>query len=77
MNVTNLMRYESYFKNPQGFIKLVEDKVPFMNGGLFECLDTPDPVLKGKKGGDVIIYEDGFSDRKDNILSVPDYIFFG
>ena len=77
MNVTNLMRYESYFKNPQAFIKLVEDIVPFMNGGLFECLDSPDPVLKGKKGGDVIIYEDGFSDRKDNTLCVPDYIFFG
>ena len=77
MNVTNLMRYESYFKNPKAFLKLVEDVVPFMNGGLFECLDTPDPVLKGKKGGDVIIYEDGFSDRKDNTLCVPDYIFFG
>jgi len=77
MNVTNLMRYESYFKDPELFIKLVEDNVPFMNGGLFECLDSPDPLLKGKKGGDVIIYEDGFSDRKDNILCVPDYIFFG
>lgn len=77
MNVTNLMRYESYFKDPEAFIKLVEDVVPFMNGGLFECLDCPDPVLKGKKGGDVIIYEDGFSDKKDNTLCVPDYIFFG
>lgn len=77
MNVTNLMRYESYFKNFKAFLKLVEDIVPFMNGGLFECLDAPDPVLKGKKGGDVIIYEDGFSDRKDNTLCVPDYIFFG
>ncbi len=77
MNVTNLMRYESYFKDPKAFLKLVEDVVPFMNGGLFECLDTPDPVLKGRQGGDVIIYEDGFSDRKDNILYVPDYIFFG
>lgn len=77
MNVTNLMRYESCFKNPKAFAKMVEDVVPFMNGGLFECLDSPDPVRKGKKGGDVIIYEDGFSDRKDNILCVPDYIFFG
>ena len=77
MNVTNLMRYESYFKDPKGFLELVEDVVPFMNGGLFECLDKPDPGLKGKKGGDVIIYEDGFSDRADNKLCVPDYIFFG
>jgi len=77
MNVTNLMRYESYFKNPQAFIELVENVVPFMNGGLFESLDVPDPSKKGKKGGDVILYEDGFSDRVDNVLSVPDYIFFG
>jgi hypothetical protein len=75
-NVTNLMRYESYFKDPQAFLNLVEDKVPFMNGGLFECLDRPDPHLKGKQGGDVILYEDGFSDRPDNVLRVPDYIFF-
>ncbi|MGK5092032.1 hypothetical protein WDW89_08485, partial [Deltaproteobacteria bacterium TL4] len=77
MNVTNLMRYENYFKDPQTFLTLVEKVVPFMNGGLFECLDTPDPELKGKKGGDVILYEDGFSDRSDNTLCVPDYIFFG
>ncbi len=77
MNVTNLMRYESYFKDSKAFLKMVEEVVPFMNGGLFECLDSPDPILKGKKGGDVINYEDGFSDRKDNPLCVPDYIFFG
>ena len=77
MNVTNLMRYESYFKNKKTFLDLVEKTVPFMNGGLFECLDKPSPDLKGKRGGDVIIYEDGFSDRPDNELCVPDYIFFG
>ncbi len=47
-----------------------------MNGGLFECLDRPHPDKKGKQGGDVIIYVDGFSDRSDNPLLVPDYIFF-
>ncbi len=76
MNVTNLMRYESYFKDPQAFVALIDNVVPFMNGGLFECLDKPDPQKKGKQGGDVIIYEDGFSDRADNTLCVPDYIFF-
>ncbi|MDR4499644.1 MAG: Eco57I restriction-modification methylase domain-containing protein [Candidatus Scalindua sp.] len=77
MNVTNLMRYESYFKDRKIFLDLVEKTVPFMNGGLFECIDKPSPDLKGKKGGDFIIYEDGFSDRPDNELCVPDYIFFG
>lgn len=76
-NATSLMRYQRYHKNPNAFIKLIESKVPFMNGGLFECLDHQDDELKGKKGGAVIDYEDGFSDRKDNELFVPDYIFFG
>ena len=76
-NVTNLMRYKPYFSEPDAFLKLVSDVVPFMNGGLFDCLDKPIPELKGKQGGDVIAYEDGFSDRPDNKLRVPDYIFFG
>jgi len=77
MNVTNLLRYERYFKDPNKYIKLVEKTTPFMNGGLFECLDIPDPEKRGRQGGDVIIYQDGFSDRDDNQLKVPDYIFFG
>lgn len=76
-NATSLMRYQRYHKNPEEFVKLIESKVPFMNGGLFECLDHQDDELKGKKGGAVIDYEDGFSDRKDNELFVPDYVFFG
>lgn len=76
-NATSLMRYKRYHKNPEDFVKLIESKVPFMNGGLFECLDHQDDVLKGKNGGAIINYEDGFSDRKDNELFVPDYIFFG
>jgi len=76
-NITNLVRYEACFKKPEEFISLVESVVPFMNGGLFECLDKPHPTEKGPKGGEVIIYEDGFSDRKDNLLKVPDYLFFG
>ena len=76
-NATSLMRYQRYHKNPGAFVKLIESKVPFMNGGLFECLDHQDDERKGKKGGAAINYEDGFSDRKDNELFVPDYIFFG
>lgn len=76
-NATSLMRYQRYHKNPEGFVKLIESKVPFMNGGLFECLDHQDDELKGKNGGAVIDYEDGFSDRKDNELFVPDFVFFG
>lgn len=76
-NTTNLMRYKKYFREAKDFIELVESVVPFMNGGLFECLDAPHPTKKGRQGEDIIVYEDGFSDRTDNPLIVPDYIFFG
>ena len=76
-NITTLMRYKKYFKNPDGFIEIVESVVPFMNGGLFECLDKVHPNKKGPQGGDVILYEDGYSDRDDNVLCMPDFLFFG
>ncbi|MFS2442888.1 Eco57I restriction-modification methylase domain-containing protein [Bacteroides uniformis] len=64
-----LMRYESYFKNPQLFVDLANRTVPFLNGGLFDCLDEKDKDL----------YYDGFSDRETvkKALIVPDYLFFG
>lgn len=64
-----LMRYERYFLNPQLFVDLANNTVPFLNGGLFDCLDDKD------KG----IYYDGFSDRKEvgSKLIFPDYLFFG
>lgn len=64
-----LMRYESMFKNPRLFIDLANKTVPFLNGGLFDCLDD-------KENGN---YLDGFSDREvvKNALVVPDYLFFG
>ena len=64
-----LMRYESYFKNPQLFVDLANRIVPFLNGGLFDCLDEKDKEL----------YYDSFTDRKDvsRYLIVPDYLFFG
>lgn len=64
-----LMRYESYFKNPQLFVDLANHTVPFLNGGLFDCLDDKDHGM----------YYDGFSDRESvkNSLIIPDYLFFG
>lgn len=64
-----LMRYEAMFKNPQLFVDLANRTVPFLNGGLFDCLDDKD-------NGN---YIDGFSDRKEvqTSLIVPDYLFFG
>lgn len=63
-----LMRYEPLFSNPQFFVNLANRTVPFLNGGLFDCLDDKDNDN----------YVDGFSDRKEvqNSLFVPDYLFF-
>jgi len=70
-NVNNLMRYKSEFadRGADKFIDLVNGSVPFLNGGLFDCLDD-------KPNG---LYHDGFSERKESLerLSVPDYLFFG
>ena len=67
-NDNKLMRYESMFKNPQLFIDLANQTVPFLNGGLFDCLDN-----KKEK-----FYLDGFSDKAEvkKALVVPDYLFF-
>lgn len=64
-----LMRYEYYFSNPQLFVDIANRTVPFLNGGLFDCLDEKD------KG----MYYDGFSDREAirKSLVVPDFLFFG
>jgi len=64
-----LMRYEDFFSNPQLFVDLANHTVPFLNGGLFDCLDNKDNGM----------YYDGFSDREAvrKSLVVPDFLFFG
>lgn len=64
-----LMRYKQYFKSPDAFLIMLNQTVPFLNGGLFECLD--DKFTN--------VYIDGFSDQmtKGEQLIVPDYLFFG
>lgn len=67
--VDNLYRYESLFKDPENALTQFED-IPFLNGGLFECLDRTDE--KGKK-----IYVDGFSRNKEKRPNIPNRLFFG
>lgn len=64
-----LMRHEDLFINPGKFVELANKYVPFLNGGLFDCLDDKD------KG----IYIDAFTDRKviSDQLVIPDFLFFG
>lgn len=74
-NINNLMRYRAEFR-PGGADKLLEmanAQIPFLNGGLFECLDHKDA-----KEPDYGMYFDGFSQSKASRqqLSFPDYFFF-
>ena len=80
-------RYKSDFKDPDGALALFR-KVPFLNGGLFECLDklvTPedikrDPALAGlvvAEGKQTVLRVDGFSERPENPMHIPNELFFG
>lgn len=64
--IANVYRYQECFTDPDAALALFAD-VPFLNGGLFECLD------RAAEG----VRIDGFSDRADNPLVVPDFLFFG
>lgn len=70
-NVNNLMRYKSEFKEggAEEFLTMANSNVPFLNGGLFDCLDDKPKNL----------YYDGFSERKESLdqLYLPDWLFFG
>ena len=69
-NITSLYRYKRYFTDPDVALRLFET-IPFLNGGLFECLDKPTP-----DDAKTILRVDGFSDREDNPLHVPNELFF-
>lgn len=70
--VHNVYRYEDSFKNADAALEIFAD-IPFLNGGLFECLDK----RTGTADKPVDIRIDGFSDRDDNPLAVPNFLFFG
>lgn len=69
--IHNIYRYEELFRSPDEALKLFKD-VPFLNGGLFECLDKS-VEANGRK---TCVRVDGFSDRLDNPLHVPNKLFF-
>jgi len=67
--VKNLFRYADKFSiKEKEVIGLFKD-IPFLNGGLFDCLDKPND--EGK-----IIYVDGFSRNPKKQADVPDFLFF-
>lgn len=65
-----LYRYEDHFRDPATALEHFAD-VPFLNGGLFECLDRIEDGT-GKK-----LYIDGFSRNKKKRPIIPNHLFFG
>lgn len=63
-------RYKELFTDPMKAIKLFEN-IPFLNGGLFECLDRRDPETNEE------IRIDGFSSKPKKQPTVPNVLFFG
>ncbi len=70
--ITNLYRYEDYLTDPRAFLDLMRG-IPFLNGGLFECLDKVYRAEENRPDERI----DGFSDHPKNPLRVPDFLFFG
>ncbi len=68
--ITNLYRYEEHFAAPEQTPALFED-IPFLNGGLFECLDREDPDDRNR-----MKRLDGFTTKGVRPV-VPDDLFFG
>lgn len=67
--VPHYFRYSRFIKDQDKFAKWM-DNIPFLNGGLFECLD------KRTKVKDIFI--DGFTQqvKNESTVKVPDYLFF-
>lgn len=70
--VTTLYRYEDLLSDKTALLKLF-DSVPFVNGGLFDCLDD----VYRKVEGEPTIRLDGFSDNPRESLTLPNELFFG
>ena len=67
---TSLYHYKDYFIDLDDALQKFAE-IPFLNGGLFECLDVP-----SKEDSTKILRVDGFSDEADNPLCVPNKLFF-
>ena len=67
--VKNLFRYaDKFFLNESEILDMYKE-IPFLNGGLFDCLDKPDD--NGK-----VQYVDGFSRNPKKQAIIPDSLFF-
>ena len=85
--IHSVYRYKETFTNPETALELF-GQIPFLNGGLFECLDremserdfqrTPElKALSVKEGSGWVLRIDGFSRRSEAQPKVPNRLFFG
>ena len=68
-----VFRFKSLFFDQATINRLFKD-IPFLNGGLFTCLDVRKDPEKGVKEE---IFIDGFSDNPKHQAHVPNRLFFG
>jgi type II restriction/modification system DNA methylase subunit YeeA len=66
-------RYHSYFKDSDQMLGLFND-IPFLNGGLFECLDFRKDDPQNPTGKEIRL--DGYSDDTQKQAVVPNHLFF-
>jgi len=69
--VKTLYRYaDKFLISKEEVLELFRD-IPFLNGGLFDCLDKEDPENNNK-----VVYIDGFSRNPSKQAIIPDFLFF-
>ena len=68
----SLYRYQDEMNDPQSLIRLFK-KTPFINGGLFDCLDSEESTTRG--GYRIDCFSDNLNHR--GLLSIPNRLFFG
>ena len=66
----NLFRYADDFAFDEKEALALFKDIPFLNGGLFDCLDK-------ENDQDKVVYGDGFSRNPKKQAFVPDFLFFG
>ena len=83
----NLCRYAELFAVSENEVLSLFERIPYMNGGLFECLDKPKSIYReefAKNGNREMLY-DGFSrntakDQKTGRFKrrafIPNFLFF-
>ncbi|PPQ33342.1 Eco57I restriction-modification methylase domain-containing protein [Rhodopila globiformis] len=78
----HVYRHATLFAEPEKALEAFAS-VPFLNGGLFECLDT-EVASDDPRAGDaererqrLILRIDGFSDQPDKQPRLPNALFFG